>query len=512
MGEIFNSQVVLPVLIVAAYGLVVLVMSPFLRERPSALAWFSALGLVMAGWASARQWGMRASTAYGLVRVDEYSVFFNIVFLVVGLLAVLVSIRYLQRQGSHYGEYYALMLLSVAGMMTMAASDNLLVIFVGLELLSIPLYVLAGLTRTRARSVESSLKYFLLGAFSTGFIVYGLAFIYGATGTLDLRRVADLAPGRAGAPPDATLLLGVGLLLVGFSFKIAAVPFHFWAPDVYQGAPTTVAGFMAAGTKAAAFAALVRILGTGLAGSAETWTGLVVVLSILTMTVANLAALVQTNIKRLLAYSSIAHAGYLLIPVATLGTAFAGARGAGRSTVAGDAVQALGFYLLSYAFMTVGAFAVAALVGRDGPEGEEGYSLGAYAGLARRRPFLAAAMAVFLLSLAGLPPTAGFIAKFYVFKAALRGGAVFLAVVGLLNSVVAAGYYLRVIVAMYMKEPAAEPAEQPAAPGLASGAALAIAVAGTLYLGVLPGRLLDAARSLYGSILAVAGTIPGILQ
>jgi NADH-quinone oxidoreductase subunit N len=494
MSDIISYQLILPVVIICAYALLVLILSPSLRGATGTLAAVAALGILVAGWASLDQWGVRSSTAYGMVRVDEFSVFFSLVFLLVGLLAVLASARYLPQQGASHGEYYALLLLAVAGMMTMVGSENLLVIFIGLELLSIPLYVLAGLTRRRVRSVESSLKYFLLGAFSTGFILYGLAFIYGATGTLQLPGIT-----LSGAPAPA-LLLGAGLVIIGFSFKIAAVPFHFWAPDVYQGAPTTVTGFMAAGTKAAAFAALLRVFGSGFDGPqiAGAWRGLTIVLSMLTMTLGNLVALAQTNVKRLLAYSSIAHAGYLLIAVATMGEGLADPGKAGTG-LPDDAVQALGFYLVSYALMTMGAFAVAALVAWDGPEGQEGYSIDSYAGLARRSPVLAAVMTVFMLSLAGLPPTAGFVAKLYLFKGAIKAELIGLAIVGILNAVLAATYYLKIVVAMYMKEPEMEPASTARA-GLPAGAALVIAVAGTFYLGIFPGKLLDLAHRLYGAI------------
>jgi len=490
MSEIFSYSAVLPIIVVASYGLLVLVLSPALRDNRRTLAGIACLGFAVAGWSCVRQWGLRGETAYGMVRVDEFSTFFDLLFVLVGFLTVLASFRYLERQGANHGEQYALILFSVAGMMTMAGSENLLVIFIGLELLSIPLYVLAGLTRNRARSIESSLKYFLLGAFSTGFILYGLAFLYGGTGTL---RLPQMLNGTISRP---AVLIGTGLLLVGFAFKIAAVPFHFWVPDVYQGAPTSVTGFMAAGTKAAAFAALVRVFGTGLTAPplVGIWKGAITDLSLLTMTVANLVALAQTNVKRLLAYSSIAHAGYLLIAIATLGSGLQHGNGSSQ-----DAVQALSFYLVSYALMTVGAFAVAALIGPEEREGEEGYSLASWSGLARRRPALAAIMTVFLLSLAGLPPTAGFVAKFYLFRGALRAGLWTLTLAGVLNSVLSAYYYLKVIVAMYMLEPQPRSAT-PAPAGLFVSAALAISVGGTLYLGLFPGRLLDIASSLFGAM------------
>jgi NADH-quinone oxidoreductase subunit N len=325
-------------------------------------------------------------------------------------------------------------------------------IFLGLELLSIPLYVLAGFTRDRVVSIEASLKYFLLGAFSTGFILYGIAFLYGSTGTLDLRGIA--AALSAGGVPSGVFAFGVGLVLVGLGFKIAAVPFHAWAPDVYQGAPTPVAGLMAAGTKAAAFGALLRVLHTAIPeGATIDWRSAVWVLAVLTMTVANVIAIAQQNIKRLLAYSSIVHAGYLLIAVVS---------------PVGGGVQSAGFYLVAYTFMTMGAFVVASIVGREGRKGEDADSLSAYAGLGRRRPILALAMTLFMLSLTGIPPTAGFIGKLYIFFAAMDGKLYWLAAIGLLNSVIAAYYYLGVIVAMWMQH---GPGEGAAAGSAEEGAA-----------------------------------------
>jgi len=413
------------------------------------------------------------------VLVDDFALYFDLLFLLAGAIAILASVQYLEREESHHGEYYALVLFSVAGMMTMVSSENLLVIFLGLELLSIPLYILSGFTRTRIRSVEAALKYFLLGAFSTGIILYGIAFLYGGSGTLDLRRLA--AALAAGTASHSVFAIGVGLVLVGFAFKIAAVPFHAWVPDVYQGAPTPVVALMAAGTKAAAFGALLRIVHTGLpAAGGIDWRNVLIVLAVLTMTAGNLIAIAQRNIKRMLAYSSIAHAGYLLVAVVS---------------PIGSGVQSAAFYLLSYTFMTMGAFIVALIVGKSGGEGEEGYSLSAYAGLGKRRPALAIAMTIFLLSLIGIPGTAGFIGKLFIFKAAVEGRLYILAAVGLLNSVVAAYYYLGPIVAMWMQGEAEGPG--PARAGISASAALAISSAATLVLGVYPAPVLDIARELY---------------
>jgi NADH-quinone oxidoreductase subunit N len=489
-----NFAVVLPVLIVAASALLVLVFTPAFPRKDSrflALASFWGLGVAAFTVISQYRRGFAGTTAGGLVLVDNFSLWFDLIFLVAGGIAILASPSYLERENAGHGEYYALILFSVAGMMTMVGSENLLIIFLGLELLSIPLYILSGFLRDRARSVESALKYFLLGAFSTGFILYGIAFIYGATGSLDLQDIQKALAG--GGVPRWTLAVGVGLTLVGFAFKIAAVPFHAWVPDVYQGAPTPIAALMAAGTKAAAFGALLRIVHTGLPLTAGIdWRAALGILAVLTMTVGNVIAIAQTNIKRLLAYSSIAHAGYLLIAVV------ARSREDAPGSTIQSGVQAAAFYLVSYTFMTMGAFVVASIVGKSGGSGEEGYSLSAYAGLGRRRPFLAIAMTVFMFSLTGIPPTAGFIGKLYIFKAAVEGHLWLLAVIGVLNSAIAAYYYLGPVVAMWMEKEADGPGPVRATPAVI--AALAISSAATVILGVYPGPLLELARELYISL------------
>jgi NADH-quinone oxidoreductase subunit N len=478
----FDYRVVLPVIIVTAYALLGLLLTPTFRGSARALAVSALLGLGVAGVSIALLGGFEGSTANGLVMVDDFARFFDVVFLIAGAVAVLGSVRYLERADAHHGEYYALILIAVAGMMTMVGSENLLTIFLGLELLSIPLYILAGFTRRRIHAVESSLKYFLLGAFSTGIILYGMAFIYGACRALHLRAIAQAL--QEGTAEPFAFALGLGLVLAGFAFKIAAVPFHAWAPDVYQGAPTPVAALMAAGTKAAAFGALLRVVHTALpVESAIDWRGALAVLAILTMTVANLIAIAQQNVKRLLAYSSIAHAGYLLVAVVS---------------PVGSGIQSAAFYLLAYTFMTMGAFIVAAVVGRSTEEGEEGYTLASYAGLGRRRPLLALAMTLFMLSLTGIPPTAGFVGKLYIFKAAIGGGHYVLAVIGLVNSAIAAYYYLGLVVAMWMQREA--PGPEPSRTGLSAGTAIALSTVATLALGLYPGPILDLARDLYLSL------------
>jgi NADH-quinone oxidoreductase subunit N len=388
---------------------------------------------------------------------------------------------HLEAAGAAHGEFYALILFALSGMTMMAASENLLTLFLGLEILSIPLYILAGFTRDRIYSIEAALKYFLLGAFSTGFVLYGIALLYGSTGHVDLPGIREALSAARDSRPDPLLLSGGALLLVGLAFKVAAVPFHFWAPDVYQGSTAPVAGFMAAGTKAAAFAALFRIVSVALSEPPvkEIWIDVVSVISVLTMVLGNLTALGQQNIKRMLAYSSIANAGYLLVALAA-----GGRRDGGPGPLL--------FYLVVYVFMTIGAFAVAAIVGRDG-EGDQGFALAAYAGLGRRRPVLAAAMTLFMLSLTGIPPAGGFMAKFYIFREAVDAGLVPLAVVGLLTSVVGAFYYLRVVVQMYFRDPIQESAP-PASLAATDALALALASIAILVIGLFPGGLLNLTR------------------
>lgn len=474
MGEL-DIHLVLPVVSLCAYGLLALVLAPFLRGSGRWLGLVTLIGLGVTAasladlWSGWRLYGPRV-TAFGMVRVDGFGLFFAFILVLVGALTVLASMTFLEREGADHGEFYALVLFCLAGMLMMLHTTHLMMVLVGLEVFSLALYVLAGLTRMRLRSVEAALKYFLLGAFSSGFIAYGLALLYGAVGSLDLGRIEEVVAVR----PGPLLWAGMGLVLIGLAFKIAAVPFHQWVPDVYTGAPTNVTGFMAAATKTAAFAVLLRLLVGTFWQQGQVWIPVITWLAILTMTVANLLALVQTNLKRMLACSSIAHAGYLLIAVVCRPP---------------DGVRAILFYLTAYAFMTVGAFAVLAAVGRGDAEHERGYELADVAGLGWERPALALSLAFFLLSLAGLPPTGGFIGKYLIFLAAVRSGRYLLAVVGMLNAVVAAYYYLRVVVTLYMREPETDELPLPVSP--ATAAVLAVSAAGVLYLGLAPGRLVD---------------------
>ena len=481
----FDLSLVGPVITLVFFGLFVLLLTPFFRRESWVFAIVSLVGILTAGYLTTGLWRTwRAlgpmETGAGMVRVDGFGLLFSGILLVVGALSALASMRFLEREEADHGEFYALMLIGLAGMLVMVNTTHLMMVLIGLEVFSICLYVLTGLTRLRAGSIEAALKYFLLGAFSSGFMLYGLALLYGATGTLRMEGIADVVA----TAPSTLLWVGMGLVLVGFAFKIAAVPFHFWVPDVYQGAPTNVTAFMAAATKTVAFAALLRFLPGAFGDRTDVWIPIITCLSILTMTVANLVALAQTNIKRLLAFSSISHAGYLLIALTCKPE-----RG----------VSAIIFYLTAYAFMTVGAFVVAAAVGRGDSTSESGYELWDWQGLGWRRPGLGVAMTVFLFSLAGIPPTAGFLGKYVIFYAAVDSGRWLLAFVGVVNAVIGAYYYLRVIVHIWMKDPETDDLALPVT--ISTAIVLIVAVVGVFYLGLAPGVLLDAAQGLYAFLV-----------
>lgn len=416
--------------------------------------------------------GDRERMVGNMLILDDFSRFFHLVFLLIAALTLLVSVKDMEEESIHQGEYYALILFATLGMMVMASATDLIMLFLGLEALSIPLYILSGFLRKRLSSNESALKYLLLGAFASAFLLYGIAFLYGSVGSTRLPKIAaHLSRGTAWENP--LVFLGVGLLLVGLAFKVAAVPFHMWLPDVYEGAPTSVTAFMIAGTKAAAFAGLLRAFGTALTPLRTEWVAPLWVLAFLTMGVGNVAALTQQSIKRMLAYSSIAHAGYLLV-------AFLAGTSRGFSSIL--------FYLVVYAFMNLGAFTVIIALAR---QGEERPTLSAYAGLGFRHPVLAFSMAVFMFSLAGLPPTGGFMGKFYIFTAAVEADYVGLAVVAVLCSLISVFFYLRVVVVMYMQE---SPEGQPSpvfSPAIVI--TLVLATLATLQLGVLPAGVWDLA-------------------
>ncbi|HET9911548.1 MAG TPA: NADH-quinone oxidoreductase subunit N [Anaerolineales bacterium] len=373
----------------------------------------------------------------GMVVLDGFSTFINALLLGSGLLGVALAYGYVRRMGLERGEYYTLLLFSITGMMLMAQAADLIMVFLALELLSIPLYVLAAFARPKVESEEAGLKYFLLGAFATGFVVYGTVLVFGATGSTNLAAIVASVSGGDANP--LLLAIGAALILVGLGFKVAVVPFHMWTPDVYQGAPSAVTAFMSSGAKIAGFAALLRVFASAFPSIADDMTGIFWAVSALTMILGNVIAISQTNIKRLLAYSSIAHAGYILMAFVPYGNA----------DVRADSVAAGLFYLVAYAITNFGTWGVVIALEREAGKGLE---LNDYAGLAKRHPFHAAAMAVFMLSLIGLPPTIGLIGKLYLFRAVIAGGFMGLAIIGVLTSLVSAYYYLRVVVIMYMRD------------------------------------------------------------
>lgn len=434
-----DFSTILPVTILTAWASLLLLADLFLpRERKSWIALLAALGLALTMGITLAQMGEQFAPGFGgMIVRDGFSSFLSVLFLLTGLLGIAISHGYNRRMGIERGEYYPLMLFSVVGMMLMAQAANLIVVFLSLELLSFPLYVMAAFAYPKLQSEEAGLKYFLLGAFSSGFVVYGIALTFGATGSTDLAQI--LAAVSTGAASLPLLTAGAGLILVGFGFKVAAVPFHLWTPDVYQGAPTSVIAFMAAGAKAAGFAALLRVFGAAFPSLAEDLTPVLAVLAALTMIFGNVVALAQTDIKRMLAYSSIAQAGYILMAFAPFGDESARAM-----AVAGGL-----FYLVAYTLASFGSWGV--VIALEKAE-DAGLQIADYNGLGRKYPLLGTAMAVFMLSLTGLPPTLGLIGKIYLFRAVIEGGMVWLAVIGALTSVVSAFYYLRIVVNLFMRE------------------------------------------------------------
>jgi len=459
---------VLPELLVTIFGIVVMLVDPLLPAHDSkkSLGIIALVGTLASLVATVYQTGFYGDAFFDMVRVDTFSIFFHIVVLLVVLVVVLSSFDYLEVQQIKAGEYYGLLLFAAVGMMLMSSAIELVLIFIAIEISSISSYVLAGFRRRAAESAEASLKYFLLGSFATAFFLYGVALVFGATGSTNVYKIAEVLSSQH----SVVVYLAVALMFVGLGFKVASAPFHIWTPDVYEGAPAPVVGFLSTGPKAAAFAVLLRVL---FATGAPGWFWMVWVSAVLSMTIGNIGALVQNNVKRLLAYSSIAHAGYLLV-------AFAAAQTTG--------ISAAIFYAASYAAMNVGAFAIVAhLSGR----GERYVTLDDYTGLGRRSPLIAGLLTVFLISLIGIPITGGFFAKFYVFSAALRANLIGLTIIGVINSAIAAYYYLRIIVYMYMLDESGQP-EAPV-PGMPAslGTAVAISLLATLYLGVLPDRVLE---------------------
>lgn len=476
---------ILPEIVLSIFGLVIMMLDPVMDERRSrrTLGGVALIGGILTMAATVFQGyylshtGFSGFAFWNMVKVDAFSIFFHFVVAAVTILVILASYEYMEVQQIRAGEYYGLLLFGAVGMDLMSSAVELVLIFVALEISSIATYVLAGFRRRAAISAESSVKYFLLGSFATSFFLYGVALMFGATGSTSIATIGEtLSQFEMGHGPMLAYV-GVALMFVGLAFKVAAAPFHIWTPDVYEGAPSPVVAFMSTAPKAAVFAVLLRIMFQGHAPG-RVW--LIWVVAALSMTIGNIAALVQDNVKRLLAYSSIAHAGYLLVAFAVWP--------AGDAT---NGIAAAMFYTASYAVMNVGAFAV---VGHFASQGERYVTIEDYAGLGKRSPVLAAVFTMFLLSLIGIPAFGGFFAKFYVFSAALQQNLVGLVIIGVINSAIAAYYYLRIIVVMYMREPREEVPVAPIPLGL--GTALALSLAATIYLGVLPNRVLEyASRS-----------------
>jgi NADH-quinone oxidoreductase subunit N len=477
-------------------------MTPYLAIVPMVCVWFGgilalvaeafrnpgerlpmegiALGsLVTSGLTATLLWN-RNAVSFGVVSADNFALFVTLVLVLVGILTVALSSQVIKRDGINAGEYYSLTLFAIGGMMLMASATDLLVIFIALEILSLSVYILTGIRSESRSGAEAAFKYFLLGGFSSAFFLYGIAFTFGIAETTRLDQIVKVTSTLA-ASQELLTYIALGLLLVGFAFKVSAVPFHMWTPDAYEGAPAVVTAFMSAGVKAAAFAAFVRVFMSGFGGLQPQWEPVIWVLSAASMILGVVAGVVQRNVRRMLAYSSVAHAGYLLM-------ALASGNDLGKGAIL--------FYILTYALTSVGAFGVTALVATRERTNDE---LSDYAGLSKRQPLLAFLMTIFLLSLGGFPPTAGFIGKWYLFSAAVSAGSYSLAIIGVLTSVVSVFFYLRVVVMMYMSEESStSPVTQPSA---ASIFALAIPLIATFYLGILPTRVLDLAVASIATIL-----------
>ncbi|MEK6693010.1 MAG: NADH-quinone oxidoreductase subunit N [Nitrospirota bacterium] len=460
---------VIPELIMTSVALVILMADLFIKRKET-LAFLSIIGITIVAYSLLTT--PEGSTFSGMFVSDGYSTFFKLLFLLNVILSVLISVKYVSIENINLGEYYAFLLFSTLGMMIMASAHDLILVYLGLELMALSTYILTAFLRHDTRSNEASLKYFLLGAFSSAFLLYGIAMSYGITGTTELKAIAAYIT-KAGLTGNKTLLLSVIFLVVAFGFKIAAVPFHMWAPDVYEGAPTSITAFMSVGPKAAGFAVLGRVFYEAFGEFHIEWSNILLPLSILTMVIGNIIAISQTNIKRMLAYSSIAHAGYALLGV------IAGTPEGLASTMN---------YLMIYAFMNIGAFSIVIMLRS---EGFSGVDIEDYKGLSKSHPLASALMLIFMFSLTGIPPTAGFIGKFYVFMESIKAGNVIPVVIAVIMSAVSAYFYLRIVMYMYMHDPEGE-ITLTTSPSM--NLALVITTAGTLFLGILPSFLIEFAK------------------
>ena len=464
---------VLPEIVMTVLALAIL-LADLVIKRKETIAFLSIAGVALVTYVLV---GSMGTTFNGMFLSDGYSMFFKLIFMLNVILTVLISVKYIVIEKVNFGEYYALILFSTLGMMIMASAGDLIVLYLGLELMALSTYILAGFIRYDIKSNEAAMKYFLLGAFASAFLLYGTSMIYGLTGTTDLKAISAyiVANGLSGNP---VLMLSMILFAVAFSFKIAAVPFHMWAPDAYEGAPTSITAFMSVGPKAAGFAVLGRVFLVAFGSVRIEWAAVLIPIAILTMGVGNIVALSQTNIKRMLAYSSIAHAGYILLGII-----------AGTS----DGMASVLTYMLIYAFMNIGAFAVVIMLRSEGFKGD---NITDYEGLSKTHPLAAALMLVFMFSLTGIPPTAGFMGKFYVFMSAINAGYTWVVIIAVIFSAISAYFYLRVVMYMYMKEPK-ETVQLSTSPAI--GLALAITVIAVLAIGILPSAIVNFARN------AVAG-------
>ena len=464
-----------PLLIVSGVAVGLLLLDLVLPHGKKHLsAWVAMGGILWALVRSIMQWGASDTGYSGMVALDPLSTVFNVLFLASTGVVILLSHPFLKKDDVEHTEYYALLLFATVGMMILASGLDLITLFLGIEVLSISLYILAGYRRDSDASNEAALKYFLLGAFSSAILLYGIALTYGAVGTTNLVKIAEVLANTSGPLPEGLLFAGLALILAGFAFKVAAVPFHMWTPDVYEGAPTPVTAFMSAGPKAAAFAAIIRTFFIGFGPVHDEWKTALGVIAVLTMTVGNVAAIAQTNVKRMLAYSSIAHTGYALIGIVTGGLI------GGTGAV---------FYLVAYVAMNLGAFAIIVLLEHQGERGEE---LKDYAGLGFRYPLIGLLLSLFMISLSGIPPTIGFVGKLYLFGGAVKSGQILLAVFGVLNSAISVFYYLRLMVLMYMREP--QETLPPIRIPLAFALVLLITAAGTIWPGIFPTTWFEAAQ------------------
>jgi NADH-quinone oxidoreductase subunit N len=469
-NDFYNSS---PLIALVSFALLTLFVEGARRDKPASSYWMSLLGIVVSLVLSFFHLGQGVPVFGGMLFQGGFAGYFNLIFLTAALLSTVLARGYLERMEYHRGEFYVLIMFATSGMMLMAGALNLITVFLGIELMSVPLYVLAGVLRKKAKANEAALKYFLLGAFATGFLLYGIALIYGAAGTTDLLQIKAAMPKISGNP---LFIIGAGMLVVAFCFKVAAVPFHMWAPDVYEGAPTPVSGFMSTGAKAAAFATFVLVFIRIFEISGTSISQVIAGIAAASMIIGNISAVAQNNVKRMLAYSSIAHAGYMLSGIAA-------ANNEGQTGIL--------FYLMAYTFMNIGAFGIVSWI-----EGQDDTKLtfDDYSGLSARQPILAALMSVFMFSLAGIPPFAGFFGKYYVFLAAVEAKMTWLAIIGVLTSLISVYYYLRLVVLMYFRDGEANIDKPVPLPSLI---AIVVAALMVLALGVYPSLIVEITRGFF---------------